>query len=78
LNDNSARLSVVFTDWPPGPEDLENRQKSSSVGITMPRALTSMVISLAASTRPDRYLSTVAQWDRGDITRTQVNKSPPA
>jgi hypothetical protein len=38
-NDTSARLSVVFTDWPPGPDDLENRHVSSSGGITAPRTL---------------------------------------
>ena len=35
--DTSARLSVVFTDWPPGPDDRENRHDRSSGGITAPR-----------------------------------------
>jgi len=30
---NSARLSVVFTCWPPGPEERENRQVNSAAGI---------------------------------------------
>ncbi len=35
--DNSTRLSLVLTDCPPGPDDRENRQDSSSAGITLPR-----------------------------------------
>jgi hypothetical protein len=34
---------VVLTDWPPGPGDRENRQDSSSGGITVPRTITSML-----------------------------------
>lgn len=30
---NSARLSVVLTCWPPGPDERENRQLSSAAGI---------------------------------------------
>jgi hypothetical protein len=55
---------VVFTPWPPGPEDLEKRQISSSDGITMPRAVTSMLIALACLSRPYRNLCTLTQWDR--------------
>jgi histidine triad (HIT) family protein len=33
---NSTRLSVVFTDWPPGPLDRENRHANSPSGITTP------------------------------------------
>ena len=33
---SSTRLSVVLTDWPPGPEDRENRSTSSAAGITSP------------------------------------------
>jgi len=33
-NDSSTRLSVVLTDWPPGPEERENRSCSSPAGIT--------------------------------------------
>jgi hypothetical protein len=32
--DSSTRLSVVFTDCPPGPDDRENRSRSSAAGIT--------------------------------------------
>lgn len=32
-NDNSTRLSVVFTPCPPGPLDLENRHRSSDAGM---------------------------------------------
>jgi hypothetical protein len=32
-NDNSTRLSVVLTPWPPGPLDLENRHRNSAAGI---------------------------------------------
>jgi len=42
--DSSTRLSVVFTDWPPGPGDLENRQDSSSAGMTVPRTVTSRLM----------------------------------
>lgn len=28
-----TRLSEVFTCWPPGPEERENRQPSSAAGI---------------------------------------------
>ncbi len=30
--DSSTRLSLVFTPWPPGPLDRENRQRSSPAG----------------------------------------------
>lgn len=33
-HDNSTRVSDVFTDWPPGPLDRENRQESSAAGMT--------------------------------------------
>jgi hypothetical protein len=33
-NDSSTRLSVVLTDCPPGPDDLENRSRNSLAGIT--------------------------------------------
>ena len=33
-NESSTRLSVVLTDWPPGPEERENRSRSSPAGIT--------------------------------------------
>jgi hypothetical protein len=36
LKESSTRLSLVLTDWPPGPEDLENRHDSSSAGIVLP------------------------------------------
>ena len=36
---NSARESVVFTPWPPGPDDRENRQDNSDSGITIDRTL---------------------------------------
>src|SRR5690606_41051091 len=32
---SSARLSVVFTPCPPGPEEREKRQRSSSSGMTI-------------------------------------------
>ena len=41
--ESSAWLSVVLTDWPPGPDDRENRQESSSGGIVLPRTVTSIV-----------------------------------
>jgi len=31
---NSTRESLVFTDWPPGPEERENRSVNSSSGTT--------------------------------------------
>jgi hypothetical protein len=36
LKESSTRLSLVFTDCPPGPEDLENRHDSSSARIVLP------------------------------------------
>jgi hypothetical protein len=50
--ESSAWLSVVLTDWPPGPDDRENRQESSSGGIMMPRTVTSIVTASHYS-RPD-------------------------
>jgi Protein of unknown function (DUF2510) len=37
--DSSTLLSVVFTDWPPGPEEREKRHPSSAAG-TLSRTLT--------------------------------------
>jgi hypothetical protein len=47
--ESSTRLSVVFTDWPPGPGDLENRHDSSSAGIITPRTLTSRLVTARRS-----------------------------
>jgi hypothetical protein len=33
FHESSARLSEVLTCWPPGPDDRENRQRSSDAGI---------------------------------------------
>lgn len=37
-NSNSTLLSVVFTDWPPGPDEREKRSFSSAAGRTRPWA----------------------------------------
>jgi hypothetical protein len=33
-NESSTRLSVVLTDWPPGPDEREKRSSSSPPGMT--------------------------------------------
>jgi hypothetical protein len=48
-NESSAWLSVVLTDCPPGPDDRENRQDSSSAGIVMPRTVTSRLTAACLS-----------------------------
>ena len=55
--ESSTRLSVVLTDWPPGPEDRENRSRSSPAGITsqlFTRRSSGMTSSMAgAATEPE-------------------------
>jgi hypothetical protein len=67
--ESSAWLSVVFTDWPPGPDDRENRQDSSSGGIVMPRTVTSIVM-------PRHCFRPVAEPDR--LERTPERGMLPA
>ena len=68
----SARVSEVFTDWPPGPDDFENRQVNSACGIVGPPAMCTpsscewafMFISVGGSSRDSIYESMVAHQFR--------------
>lgn len=73
--ETSTRLSVVLTDCPPGPDDRENRQDSSSGGITAPRmwigAVTSPMIRCCPRPAPrapptgETYKSRETRGDQG-------------
>ncbi|HZO65590.1 MAG TPA: hypothetical protein VFB74_11350 [Kribbellaceae bacterium] len=54
----------MFTDWPPGPLDLENRQRSSDSGITTePRTGRPSMVIFNATGPVIREHATVARPD---------------
>src|SRR5579875_1290694 len=70
-NESSTLVSAVFTDCPPGPEDRENLQVSSSGGTRLPRTTT---FTLTDRTRSRRSRSP----SRASPARHHCPARPPA
>src|SRR4029077_17645541 len=62
--ESSAWLSVVLTDWPPGPCEREKRHESSSGGTVMPRTMTSRLIAPRSTRGRDALAPAAAAADR--------------